>query len=293
MRQSKKKQHTRPVNTVTIGTQQKEALLEELGRSPDEYPVFSFPSPLLPWGGVVAAILIILLARPLVRDGPVGILLAAAMTLATFVVMLIPRKLIVGQDGVLFVWMMGSRFIRFRDIDYVEMSDGLFFHQPGINLALKSGRAMDFSTSLFKERWAERDALINLLRIYIETAKSKQAPPALGALSRAGKPYAAWARALLAMGHGAHFDPRAPAVLPEDLLRIAESPDASTIERTAAFVALAATHDVVFEKRLRVALDQTVAPAVRSALREALEAGDDEARIARLLEHTEKMTGRG
>ena len=91
------------------------------------------------------------------------------------------------------------------------------------------------------------------------------------------------------MGKGAHFDPRSPAVLPDDLLRIAESPDASLVERTAAFAALAATRDVVFEKRLRVSLDHTVAPLVRSALREALEAGDDEERIARLLESAEKL----
>jgi hypothetical protein len=285
MRRDKKKQND-------VSAHQKAALLEELGRSPDEHPVFSLPSPLLPWGGVIAAILVVLLARPLIKDGPVGILLLMGMALAAFVFMLLRRKLFVGQDGLLLVWILGSRFIRFRDVDHVEMSEGFVFRHPGINLVLKNGQAVDFSTSLLKERWAERDALIRLLRVCIETAKSKQAPPSIGALLRGGKPHDAWARALMAMGHGAHFDPRSPAVRPDDLLRIAESPDASTIERTAAFVALARTRDVAFEKRLRVALDQTVAPAVQSALREALEAGDDEERITRLLEHTEKMSGR-
>jgi len=288
-----KKKHAHGVSSAPISAQKKAALLEGLGRSPDEHPVFSLPSPLLPWGGVVAAILIMVVAPGFIKDGPVGTLLAAAMALAMLVVLLVPRKLFVGEDGLLLVWMMGSRFIRFHEIDYIEMSEGFYFHQPGINLALVDGHAVDFSTSIFKERWAERDALISLLRVCIETAKSKKAPPAMGALLRAGKPHTAWARMLLGMGNGAHFDPRLPAVLPEDLIKIAECPDASTIERTAAFVALAATRDAAFEKRLRIALDQTVAPAVQSALREALEAGEDEERIARLLERTEKIADHG
>jgi hypothetical protein len=75
-------------------------------------------------------------------------------------------------------------------------------------------------------------------------------------------------------------------------LRIAESPDASTIERTVAFVALGASQDPALETRLRISLEHTVAPGVRSALREALDAGEDEERIAQLLERAEKATAR-
>lgn len=289
LRKKTKKTPASSTTPTAIAAQKKATLLEDLGRSPDEHPVFSLPSPLLPWGGVIAAILITLVTPPLIKDGPVGVVLAAAIALAAFVIMLVPRKLLVGHDGLLLVWVLGSRFIRFRDIDDVETTDGVFFRHPGINLTLENGDAVDFSTSLFKERWAERDALISLIRLCVEMAKSRKMPAVQQTLLRAGKPYETWARSLLAMGNGAHFDPRSPAVVPDDLLRIAESPDASLVERTAAFAALAATRNVAFEKRLRVSLDDTVAPLVRSALREALDSGDDEVRIARLLERAEKL----
>jgi len=286
----KKKRATNRADTSSVAAQKKAALLEELGRSRNEQAVFSLPSPLVPWGGVVAAILITLFAPPLIKEGPVGSLLAAAFTLATFVILLLPRKMLLGQDGLLLVWILGSRFVRFREIETVEMSDGAFFHHPGINLILKDGQALDFATSVFKERWAERDALISLLRVCVETAHSKRPPPVEQSLLRAGKSKESWARALRAMGHGAHFDPRMPAVRQDDLWLVAESPDASLIERTAAFVALSATKDPEMEQRLRVALDHTVAPLVRSALGAALDAGDDEAEIANVLERVEKIS---
>lgn len=293
MRLRKKTKRPSPSATTRSAlAAQKAALLEELGRSPDEHPVFSFPSPLLPWGGVLLAILIIPITPALIKDGPVGVLLATAIALASFIIMLIPRKMLVGQDGLMLVWMLGSRFIRFRDIDKVETTDGIFFRLPGINLTLENGHAVDFSTSLFKERWAERDALILLIRLYIEMAKTKRLPPLPQGLLRAGKTYPAWARSLLALGSGAHFDPRSPAVLPDNLLRIAESPDMPAIDRTAAFIALGGARDAAMEKRLRLSIEHTLAPDVRSALRETLDAGEDEERIAQVLEHAEKITSR-
>lgn len=286
----KKKQPAAPTQTFQISGNEKEDLLAELGRSPEEPPIFSLPSPLLPWGGVVAAIVLVFVAPPLIKDGPVGTLLVAALTLAMFVILLLPRKLLLGQDGLLLVWLLGSKFIRFRDIQTIEMSDGAFFHHPGINLIFKNGRATDFSTSVFKERWAERDLLIRLLRVCSETARSKRKPPVEQSLLRAGKSLDTWVRSLRAMGHGAHFDPRKPAVRLDDLWRIAESPDASLVERTAAFVALSATKDATHEKRLRISCDETVAPAVRASLTNALEAAEDEAKIAKVLEQAEKTS---
>ncbi len=290
MRRPQKRKKTPPVVTHEIPTPtlEKMALLEELGRSRHEQPIFSLPSPFLPWGGVVVAILLAAAGPPLLKESPAGILLVAAIILAFFVIMLLPRKLLIGRDGLLFVWVLGSRFIRFRDIKNVDTSEGFFFHHPGINLELVNGNAMDFATSIFKERWAERDKLILLLRACIDSAKAKKIPSALQALLRTGKTHAAWARALKAMGHGAHFDPRAPAVLQEDLWRVAENPDASMVERTAAFVALSANRDAAKEKRLRDSLEGTVAPKMRSALRAALEADGDEERIAAVLEQAEK-----
>ncbi len=278
---------------TTPSAQKKATLLEELGRSPEEQPLFSLPSPLLPWGAVGLAVLLVVIAPPLIKDGPVGALIAAAITLAMIAVVMIPRKMLIGQDGILLIWLFGSQFIRFRDIDYIEMSDGFYFHHPGINIALVTGHAVDFSTSIFKERWAARDTLILLLREYCETAKRKKSPPVQQALLRSGKTHSAWARTLLAMGSGAHFDPRSPAVMPEDLLEVAENPDASTVERTAAFVALHACGDAKFDQRLRVSLDQTAAPDVRASLNASLDADNDEGRLAQILERAEKMSTHG
>lgn len=286
----KKKQHAPPTQTFQISGNEKADLLAELGRSPEERPSFSLPSPLLPWGGMVAAILLVFAIPPLLKDGPVGALLAAALTLTLWVILLLPRKLLLGQDGLLLVWLFGSKFIRFRDIRTIEMSDGAFFHHPGINLIFKNGHSLDFATSVFKERWAERDILIRLLRVYIETARGKRKPPEEPSLLRAGKSVDNWVRSLRAMGHGAHFDPRKPAVRLDDLWRIAESPDASLVERTAAFVALSAPNHAESEQRLHRALDHTIAPLVRSALRIALDAGDDEAKLADILVRVEKIS---
>ncbi|MBK9262484.1 MAG: hypothetical protein IPM54_22105 [Polyangiaceae bacterium] len=270
--------------------EKKAILLRDLGRSPDEQPVLSLPSPLLPWGGVFAVIVLGVFVRYL-RANPGQIVVAAAIALAVVVALLLPRKLLLGNDGLLLVWWR-ARFIRFRDIDYIETTDGFYFHHPGINIVFKNGKALAFATSVFKERWAERDALISLIRVYVEAAANKLPPQTNQALFRAGRDHTAWARALVAMGHGAHFDPRMPAVLPDDLLRVAESTDAPTVDRTAAFVALAAAKDSATVKRLRAALEHTVAPAARSALRGALDAGSDEARIASVLEYAEKVTQR-
>lgn len=289
MRRDKKTHTANNSAPITPSALKRAALLEDLGRSANEQPLFSLPSPLVPWGVIPFAILVTAIAPPLIKDGPVGALVAAAIALLLFTLVLIPRKLFIGLDGIQLVSLFGSRFIRFRDIDYVETSDGFYFHHPGINIVLVNGGVLDFTTSMFKERWAERDALILLIRESCETAKRKKPASVQQVLLRSGKTYGAWARALLTMGSGAHFDPRAPAVVPEDLLTVAENPDASTMERTAACIALRACKDANFDARLRVSLDQTAAPACRSAFRDALEAGDDEARLAAILERTEKM----
>lgn len=267
----------------------KATILRDLGRSIDESPIFSLPSPLLPWGAAISCIPLVVFAPAFSRMGPVGVVLSLAIVLAALAVFLFPRKLIIGDDGLLLVW-IGSKFIRYREIDYLETAEGLWFHHPQINIVLKDGRAVDFTTSIFKERWAERDALISLIRIYVEEAGRKRAQIAPTAITRAGRTHATWARALRAIGSGAHFDTRAAAVPTDDLLRIAESPYAQTTDRAAAFVALAATKDDEIVRRLRIACDHTVAPDVRPVLRTALESTDDDEEIGRVLQEAERST---
>jgi hypothetical protein len=269
----------------------KSSILRDLGRTADDSPVFSLPSRLLPWGVLIASGPLTLLLPALIREGPVGVLLSAALALAFFIVLVFPRKLIVGDDGLLVAW-LGSRFIPYREIAYIETTDGIFFHHPGINIALKNGRAIDFTTSIFKERWAERDALISLIRVYADDATGKRPVNAPGPITRNGRSFAAWARALRAIGNGAHFDTRAAAVVPEDLLRVAESTHAAVVDRAAAFVALAATKDDDIVRRLRIACDHTVAPNARAALRGALETTDDDDEIGRVLEYAEHAASR-
>ncbi|MDI3288953.1 hypothetical protein [Polyangium sp. 15x6] len=282
---------TRLARPSPSGLPSREALLRDLGRAPDERPVFSLPSPLLPWLALVLGVAVALLAPGLMRKGPGGATLWAALVLATLVIVLFPRKLIVGEDGLLLVW-VGARFIPYRDIAYVETSDGFYFRNPGINIALRSGRAIDFATSVFKERWAERDALLSLIRASIEAASARRPARAPDALGRSGRPYDAWARALRAIGSGAHEGMRTSPIPADELLRIAESPAAPVVDRTAAFIALAASHDDENLRRLRIAVDLTAAPDTKAALQAALAAEGNEASIAEVLALAEAQATR-
>ncbi|MRG93988.1 hypothetical protein [Polyangium spumosum] len=281
-----KQSSARAARPSPSGLPSREALLRDLGRGPDERPVFSLPSPLLPWVGIFVGLGLLGLAPGLTRKGPWASLLWAALVLASLVVVLFPRKLVVGKDGLLLVWIR-ARFIAYRDIAYVETTDGFYFRNPGINVALRSGSALAFATSVFKERWAERDALLSFLRVTIEEASLSRPARAPEALGRGGRPFDAWARALRAIGAGAHEGMRTQPVPADELLRVAESPSAPIVDRTAAFVALAASGDGEHLRRLRIAVDLTVAPDTKAALREALAVEGDEARIAALLEHAE------
>ncbi|MDC0740205.1 hypothetical protein [Polyangium mundeleinium] len=279
----------RPARPSPTGLPSREGLLRDLGRSPDERPVFSLPSPLLPWIGILLGIAVALLARALTREGPWGVTLWGALALAVVVVLLFPRKLVVGEDGLLLVWIR-ARFIPYRDIAYVETSDGFSFRHPGINIALRSGRAVDFATSVFKERWAERDVLLSLIRATAEAANARRPAHAPDALGRGGRPHDAWARALRAIGSGAHEGLRISPVPAEELLRVAESPGAPVVDRAAAFVALAASRDDEHLRRLRIAIDLTAAPETKAALQAALAADGDEASIAEVLAFAETRT---
>ena len=284
-----KQSRSRPARPSPSGLPSREVLLRDLGRLPNERPVFSLPSPLLPWFGLLLGLAVALLAPTLVRKGPWGATLWAALVLAILVVALFPRKLVVGDDGLLLVWIR-ARFIPYRDISYVETSDGFYFRNPGINIALRSGAAVDFATSVFKERWAERDALLSLLRVAMETASAKRPARAPDALARGNRPHDAWARALRAIGSGAHEGMRTSPVPTDELLRIAESPAAPTADRAAAFVALAASRDDENLRRLRIAVDLTVAPDTKATLQAALASGDDEAAIAEVLAFAEEKS---
>ena len=275
------------------GGSTREVVLRDLGRGPEEQAIFSLPSPLLPWGALLVGLLVAAAVQALVREGPVGALLSAALMLGFFVFVVFPRKLVVGADGLLLVWLLRARFVPYADIAYVETSDGFYFKNPGINIALRSGSAVDFATSIFKERWAERDALLLLIRASVDEAAQRKPPRAPDALLRAGREHLAWAHGLRGLGAGAQLDPRTPPVPAEDLLRVAESPVAPLALRSAAFVALAANADPDVTRRLRFAADHTAAPDVRAALEGALDAGDDEHAIARVLAYAESESKPG
>jgi len=269
----------------------RDAILRKLGRAADERALFSLPSPLLPWIGLVLGVALLFLLRAAPAGGPVAIISGAAVTLAYLVVLLYPRKLVVGEDGLLLVWIF-SRFVPYRDIAYIEGFDGFYFTNPCINVALRSGSALSFATSLFKERFAERDALLQLLRTAIDEAATRRPVRAPALLLRGGKDTTAWVLSLRSIGAGANVDLRTPAVPIESLLRVAESPAAPLVERAAAYVALTGSTNEDVKKRLRVAADLSAAPLTKDALRAVLEASEDDSALATLLELVEAKTGR-
>jgi len=87
-------------------------------------------------------------------------------------------------------------------------------------------------------------------------------------------------------------DPRTPPVPADELLRVAESPGASIVDRTAAFAAIAASQDPEAIKKLRIAADRTADPAAKEVLQAAIEAGGDEHELASVLVEAEERAAR-
>lgn len=265
--------------------------MRALGRSPSEPAVFSLPSPLMPMGAIFSGILLVIAQRTLLRNPEFGVVisLGVASILAFFALM--PRRLVVGEDGLLISW-LGTRFIPYVDIAQVSTVEGFYFRHPGVSILLRSGRLLDLTTSVFKERWAERDALFTLIRTAVDDFKTQrqEGPPEM--LVRRGRSHLEWARSLRHIGSGANLDPRTPPLPPEKLLRVAESPVAPLAARTAAFVALSATEDQDIHERLRIAAELTAAPATQAALQGALDAAGDESVLAEVLAYAEERQAR-
>jgi hypothetical protein len=266
--------------------------LRNLGRTPGEPAVFWLPSPLLPTGAIVCTILLGLLLRPLLqRPAPGAMMLAIAIGIGFAFFVFLPRRLVVGEDGLLVSW-IGTRFIPYVDIAQVSPLEGFFIRHPGITIALRSGELVDLGTSVFRERWFERDALLTLICTTAEDFKTQRQEGMPEALDRRGRSHLEWARSLRAVGTGANLDPRTPPVPPEKLLRIAESPVAPLSARTAAFVALIAEGDKDIRKRLRIAAELTAAPDAKVALGGAIYA-ENEDTIAEVLEFAERRGAEG
>ncbi len=277
--------------TLSPTAHRKAALLRALGRSPSEPAIFSLPSPLMPMGAIVCGILLVLAQRSLLRNAALGIPISLVLASILAALALFPRRLVVGEDGLLISW-LGTRFIPFVDIAQVSTVEGFYFRHPGVSILLRSGRLLDVTTSVWKDRWAERDALFTLIRTAAEDFKAlrQEGPPEM--LVRRGRSHLEWARSLRHIGSGANLDPRTPPVPADRLLRIAESPVAPLDARTAAFVVLTATEDKEIHERLRIAAELTAAPQVQAALQGALDAEGDESSLAEVLAYAEDRQAR-
>lgn len=282
---------SRSAAAVRPTAHRKALILRDLGRTPGEPAVFSLPSPLMPTGAIAGAILLAILLRPVLqRPAPGAMMIALAVGIAFAFFVLLPRRLVVGEDGLLISW-IGTRFIPYVDIAQVTALEGFSVRHPCISIALRSGGLVDLGTSVFRERWAERDALLTLIRTATEDFKSQRQEGPPEALARRNRSHLEWARSLRSLGSGANLDPRTPPVPPEKLLRIAESPVAPLPARAAAFVALNASEDDEIRKRLRTAAELTAAPDAKAALGGVL-LSEDEADIAEALEYAEARQAR-
>jgi hypothetical protein len=254
------------------------------------------PSAILPTAGVLVGVGVVLLLQLLLSaPSPPDVLLAAAVALGYAVLLLWPRQLTVGEDGLLLSWLWRQRFIPYEAIARVETGDLWLGKCPGIGLVFQNGRHMDITTSVFVTNWAERDALLSLIRAAVEDHEARrrrrrEEMPEI--LSRGARSHQEWARALLSAGSGANLDPRTAPAPMERLLEVATSSEGPLSARIAAIAALDAGPDEEVKARVRVAVQNTVAPEAREALLGAVEAGEDEEALAELLAYAERRGAR-
>jgi len=194
-------------------------------------------------------------------------------------ILILPGKIIIGADGLLFSWCGRKRFLPYHDIWMVnKVYPSLFQETPpvGVQLYLSDGRVLQLRMSDGAETyeriaeavnawWGRDDALRTAL------------------VQRGPHDARAWLRALRSIGARASVGYR-NATLADDLWRVVEDSAAPPDARAGAAAALGASLGAEGRGRLRDAARKTVQPKLRIAIEAAASAVEDKALVEALSE---------
>lgn len=209
-------------------------------------------------------------AQPFVAAAPLMMMTYAAG-------ILIPAKLSIGTDGVLWQWLFRKRFIAHHEIQNILIGERGFGRDKvsTLNLILNSGETFvvpitsesgsDMAAALWEKIEEGRAAAIG----------GHAFPETSALLERGTRTTADWITHLRAMGSGALSTHRTAPVAREQLLAMALDGARLPRERVAAAVALGPGLDDTERERLRVAAASIAQPKLRVALERATEADDD------------------
>jgi hypothetical protein len=228
----------------------------------------SFPSrsPFFSGGPLVVAFGI-LVCLALMAVSCLGTFLAFPLV----VVVLMPRYVCPGVDGLLLKWFFWKRFIPYATL--VEVRD-----LPGrACLVLASGETIAIGTWRFNHAW-----LLGWLRDELSAFRARaHAVDLTGALARGERPTEEWVRDARRL-----LDPttayRSAAITRDVLLQVAEDASAEETSRVGAAVALRDVMDDEDRRRVVAAAATSVSPRIRVALDAAVTA-DDDAAVVRAL----------
>ena len=214
----------------------------------------------------VGALLIVMAVLAIVK-APVLAFLIGPLAMAYFALGVVPRKFVVGRDGILIQWLGRRTFIPIDDVVGVEQRPGV------VRLHLKNGSRDLVVAPRVGDRGISIGMQVSLLAERIRAAMRRAGKLDIDAtvLERGDREVTAWIASLRDLSRGAGY--RA-AVQREDLVFLAEDPRTKPAVRIAAALALGPTDD--YERaRLRIAADSSSLPEVGEALN-AVIAGDDE-----------------
>lgn len=253
---------------------------------------FSFDAPPLaaipPWA-YWAYLFLPLALIPLALAGSVALMLAAMLAwYAGLALAAVPRKAVVGLDGVLVKWLWSKELIAFRDLSFEE-------DEHGITLRRRGGGSHRLSAYWMGKPWergwwkkthgfGSRKAYVDAVVSRIQRAKAASDRGEGGAaawLSRSDREPRAWLAELRGLLSPRREGFRSNPPEAEELWATLEDARQAPATRAAAAVALAPALDAAGKDRLGGAAATVVNPRLRVAL-EASSRGDDEALLEAL-----------
>ena len=202
----------------------------------------------------------------------------------------IPRKLVVGRDGLLVRWMGTRRFIPMSEI-VTATAQG----ETSIRLELAGGKEETLFLHSPKRRGGiftqYRDAVLARIREAHASHEAKPAADLTALVAQGGRTKDEWKKSLVSIEESAP-DYRKAAIRPEDLWRVVEDPRAEPDARAGAAVLLRKGLDEAGKARVRVAAAATASPQLRVALEATLDESDSDEALLDALDDVALKTRR-